>query len=202
MHSGLMDPRQFEAGSPLIGSGKDLPHLAGPAAAVRQVLAAHFLRDCPHIVEIGGHIRPITPYLTHKPLSVLSVDPKTQPYDAEELNGHPCRVRHLACKFQEATYEHAPFSYGLVLLGYSLKPFGSREPLGQLLFSLIDNARTVVIEYPPELERAASQVPHIVARPTLAAVCTIELTLDDDAITGSLYARRRLHVLKPLAAGI
>ncbi len=57
-----------------------------------------------------------------------------------------------------------PRSYGLVLLGYSLKPFGSREPLGQLLFSLIDNASTVVIDYAPELERAASQVPAIVGR--------------------------------------
>ena len=54
------------------------------------------------------------------------------------------------------------------LLGYSLKPFGAREPLGQLLFSLIDNAGVVVIEYPPQLERATSQVPSIVSRPRLS----------------------------------
>ena len=63
-----MDAKMIEVGSALIGTGKDLPHLSGPAAAIRQVLAAHFVRDCPHIVEIGGHIRPITPYLTHRPL--------------------------------------------------------------------------------------------------------------------------------------
>ena len=180
------------------GDGKDLPHLSGPAAAIRQVLAAHFVRDCPHIIEIGGHIRPITPYLTHTPLSVLSVDPKTEPYEARELNGHPCRVRHVNRKFQDVDYGYAPHSYGLVLLGYSLKPFGRREPLGELFFSLIDNARIVVIEYPPALERASSQVPHIVSRPGLCEMCSFEMELNDPMIAGSPYARRRFHVLETL----
>lgn len=195
-----MDLQTFEAASPLAGTGRDLPHLAGPAAAVRQVLAAHFVRDCPHVLEIGGHIRPITPYLTHRPLSVLSVDPKTQPLAAEELNGYPCRVRHVNRKFQEVDYDYAPGSYGLVLLGYSLKPFGRSEPLGRRLFSLIDNAATVVVEYPPELERAASQVPQIVARPAMLVACSLDMVLDDAAIAGSPYAKRRFHVLKPSGA--
>lgn len=175
----------------------DIPHLSGPGAAIRQVLAAHFVRDCEHIVEIGGHIRPVTGYLTHAPLSVLSVDPKTPAYEAEVLNGKPCRVRHVARKFQEVEYDYQPRSYGLVLLGYSLKPFGSREPLGQLLFGLIDNARTVVLEYPPALERASSQVPEIVSRPSMRQLCGFEIAIDDPEIAGSPYARRRFHVLKP-----
>ncbi|MET0943016.1 MAG: hypothetical protein ABWY13_16805 [Mesorhizobium sp.] len=196
-HSDHMDPMTFEAASPSAGAREDLPHLAGPAAAIRQVLAAHFLRDCPHVVEIGGHTRPITGYLTHRPLSVLSVDPKTDPFEEEELNGHPCRVRHIAQKFQQVTYDYAPRSYGLVLLGYSLKPFGMHEPLGQLLFSLIDNARTVVIEYPPALDRATSQVPAIISRPNLRIYCSFELLLDDEAIAGSPYAKRQFYVLLP-----
>jgi hypothetical protein len=178
-----------------------IPHLSGPGAAIRQVLAAHFVRDCPHVVEIGGHVRPVTDYLTHAPLSVLSVDPKTPPLEAEELHGRPCRVRHLSCKFQEVEYDYAPGSYGLVLLGYSLKAFGSREPLGQLLFGLIDNARTVVLEYPPALERASSQVPSILARPSLEVTCSFEITIDDPQIRDTPYAARRFHVLRPAAAG-
>jgi hypothetical protein len=177
----------------------DIPHLSGPGAAIRQVLAAHFVRDCDHIVEIGGHIRPVTDYLTHTPLSVLSVDPKTPPFEAEMLNGKPCRVRHVARKFQEVEYDYQPGSYGLVLLGYSLKAFGSREPLGQLLFGLIDNARTVILEYPPALERASSQVPSILSRPSLAMLCSLDITIDDAEISGSPYARRRFHVLRPAA---
>ncbi len=175
-----------------------LPHLSGPAAEARQVLAAHYLRDCPHIVEIGGHIRPITGFLTHNPLSVLSVDPKTAPYESDRLNGRPCRVRHVARKFQEIDYDYAPFSYGLVLIGYSLKPFGAREPLGELLFSLIDNAKVVVIDHATELDRASTQVPAILSRPTVRVHCSIALELDDDAIAGTPYGRRQFHVLHPV----
>jgi hypothetical protein len=175
----------------------DIPHLAGPAAMVRQVIAAHFVSDCRHIIEIGGHLRPVTPFLTHGPDSVVVVDPKVEPHEAEELNGRPCKVRHIARKFQEVSFDAPSGQYGLVLLGYSLKPFGARQPLGQSLFSLIDNARVVVLEHPPALARAANQIPHILARPTVKVRCTIELALDDSAIRGSPYARRRLVVLDP-----
>jgi hypothetical protein len=192
-----MNLKPFEAVPPSDGAGQDLPHLSGPAAAIRQVLAAHFVRDCPHVLEIGGHRRPVTGYLTHAPLSVTSIDPKTAEYEAEELNGRPCRVRHIARKFQDVELDLAPRSYGLVLLGYSLKPFGKREPLGDLLFSLVDNAMVVVIDYPPALDRAASQVPEILSRPTLASLCSFELKLDGPEIAATPYARRRFHVLHP-----
>lgn len=179
------------------GISDSLPHLSGPAAAVRQVLAAHFVRDCEHIVEIGGHIRPVTDFLTHQPKSVLSVDPKTPPYESDMLNGQPCRVRHVAKKFQEVDYDFAPRRYGLVLLGYSLRPFGSCEPLGPLLFSLIDNAKVVVIEYTPQLEGASSQAPMIVNRPTLQLFCCFSLDLNDAAIADSPYTYRQFYVLHP-----
>ncbi len=183
--------------SPQNGAAANLPHLSGVGSSIRQVVAAHFLRDCPHILEIGGHAQPITGYLTHKPLSVVSVDPKTEALEAEELNGSPCRVRHVPQKFQEIDYDYEAGSYGLVLLGYSLKPFGNRDPLGKLLFSLIDNAKTVIIDYAPELERAASQVPHIVNRPTLSLRCMFDLRLHDEEIAGTPYADRRFYVLDP-----
>lgn len=192
-----MNPKPFEAVPPSDGAGQDLPHLSGPAAAIRQVLAAHFVRGCPHVLEIGGHMRPVTGYLTHAPLSVTSIDPKTAEYEADELNGRPCRVRHIARKFQDVELDFAPRSYGLVLLGYSLKPFGKREPLGKLMFSLLDNASVVVIDYTPEFERAASQVPSILARPTLTSYCSFELKLEDPEIAATPYARRRFHVLHP-----
>jgi hypothetical protein len=187
----------LQAASPLAGAGEGLLHLSGPSASIRQVLAAHFVRDCPHVLEIGGHEQPVTGYLTHRPLSVLSVDPKTAAFEAEELNGHPCRVRHVQRKFQEVAYDYEPRSYGLVLLGYSLKPYGSREPLGQLLFSLVDNARVVVIDYAPELDRAASQVPSILERKTLRVYCNFELVLGDEEIADTPFARRRFYVLHP-----
>jgi hypothetical protein len=179
----------------------DFPWLSGPGAPIRQVIAAYFVRDCPHVIEIGGHIRPITNYLTHSPLSVLSVDPKTPPFEAEQLNGKPCRVRHLTRMFQAVNYDYETGSYGLVLLGYSLKPRGHREPIDQLLFNLIDNANTVVLEYTPaDNIRASSQVPSILSRPSLRILCEFEITIDDARISGTPYRRRRFHVLKPAAS--
>ena len=186
----------FEAKTSLTAEGKDLPHLSGPATAVRQVLAAHFLRDCPHVIEIGGHLRPMTAYLTHHPQSVLVVDPKSDPYDADELNGEPCRVRHVARKFQELSYDYPPRSYGLVMLGLSLKPFGSRNPLGDLLFLLVDHAKLVVIDYSPALERASSQVPRLLAREGIQIICGADLVLKDEEISASRYAQRRFIVFR------
>lgn len=175
----------------------DIPHLAGQASAVRQVLAAHFLRNCPHVIEIGGHMNPITAYLTHHPRSVLSIDPKTPPCESDELNGRPCRVRHVARKFQQIAYPYAPFSYGLVLLGFSLKPFGVRESCGELLFHLVDNARVTVIDYSEGLDRAISQLPAILNRHGLETVCRIAMTLSDSAIDGTPHAKRQFVVLRP-----
>ena len=179
---------------------QDLPHLAGVGASLRQVFAAHFLRAFPHVLEIGGHVRPVTDYLTHHPVSVTSVDPKTAAYEAETLNGRPCHVRHIPKKFQEVDHDYAPGSYGLVMLGYSLKPFGSRDPLGDLLFSLIDNAGVVVIEYAPALERATSQVPYLVSRPSVTIRTSFDLSLHDPEIADTPYAHRRFYVLDPVAA--
>jgi len=177
----------------------DIPHLSGPAAEIRQVLAAHFVRDCPHVVEIGGHLRPVTPYLQHRPLSVLSIDPKTIPMEADMLNGHPCRVRHIARKFQDFDYgDYQPGSYGLVLLGMSLKPFGQREVQGPLFFSLIDNARIIVLDFPPALERSMSIAPAICERQTLRTVVSLDLTLNDEQIGGLPFAKRRFIVLEPV----
>ena len=128
--------------------GTDLPHLSGPAAAIRQVLAAHFVRECPHVLEFGGHLRPVTPFLTHHPLSVTSVDPNT-------------------------------------------------EPLGELLYSLIDNAAVVVLEHPANFERAAAQVPHIISRPSLKIHCSFALRLEGPEIAATPYAERQFYVVRP-----
>ena len=177
--------------------GQDLPHLDGIGASLRRVIAAHFLTGCEHVLEIGGHIRPVTDFLTHRPKSVTSIDPKTAPYDSYLLNGHICRVRHIASKFQDVDYDYPPGSYGLVLLGYSLKAFGKQSALGERLFSLVDNAKVIVLEYCPALERATSQVPEIVGRMTLKIRTTLDLRLNDPEIVDTPYADRRLVVLDP-----
>ncbi len=187
-----------EASTPPAGADPRLPHLAGAAAPIRQVIAAHFLRDFRHIVEIGGHRLPITFYLTHNPESVLSVDPGSEPYEADMLNGRPCRVRHLARKFQDVAFDVAPRSYGLALLGFSLRPLGLRPAMHEILFRLVDNAGLIVIDYPLANPRSVEQAETILSRPGFRTDVGVDLTLSDDIIAGSPFARRRLAVLRPV----
>ena len=175
-----------------------MPHLAGPAAHIRQVMAASFVDGLDHIVEIGGHLSPISAYLHHVPKSFLCIDPKAEPLEADRLNGRPCRVRHVARKFQDVDIQMMPGSYGLVFVGYSLKPFGSQDPLGEKLFSLIDNSALTVLEYPCNLERATSQIEQLVLRPGLETVATINFTIKDGFFETTEYGERHLVVLKPV----
>lgn len=179
---------------------EDIPHLAAPILAARHAIAAHFLRDCEHIVEIGGYKLPITGFLTHQPKSVLSVDPKMDPLECDELNGAACRVRHIAQKFQQLEFGPEPYSYGLVILGYSLKPYGERQPDGDQLFELIDNAKRSVIDYMIDLERPEAQLPQLLGRGTLQEVHRIDMQFDDADIGGKPPANRRLLVLEPVRA--
>jgi len=196
-----MGSKQLETSPAQRGPTAGISHLAGPAAPVRQLLAAYFVRDCPHIVEIGGHLTPVTPYLIHHPESVLVVDPKAAPRSEDKLHGRPCRVRHVARKFQELTFDLAPHTYGLVLLGFSLKQAGGREALGSKLLDLVDQALKVVIEWAPRLERAALQVPHLLNRPNLRQLCRIDFALEDGTIEHSPYGQRRMVVLEPIRTG-
>lgn len=191
-------PKSADTGRPSDPTNAGLPHLAGPAAEARQVLAAHFLRCCDHIVEIGGHLKPITGYLMHRPRSVLSVDPKTPPFEAETLNGAPCKVRHIARKFQDVDFDYEPFSYGFVLLGLSLRPYGQKPAVDARLKWLVDNASVVVIDHPVAYERSKAQLPDLIDRPSLKLFCAIDLGLHDDFIADSPYARRRFAVYHPV----
>lgn len=177
--------------------GDQIPHLLSPVMSSRQALAAHFLRACDHIIELGGYKAPITPFLTHGPKSVLSVDPKMAPFEAEQLHGKPCRVRHVAAKFQRMEFDIEPDEYGLAILGYSLKGYGDRNPDDEVLFELVDKARVTVIDHAVGFERAQSQLPAVLGRGTVQEICRIDSTLHDEMISGSPYAHRRLRVFEP-----
>ena len=173
-----------------------LEHLSGPGARARQALAAYYLRGCEHVVEIGGAGLPIDGFLTHAPASVTIIDPKIAPFEADTLNGAPCKVRHLQAKLQQARFDLAPGSYGLVMLGLSLRPWGDTPGLGEHLLTLVDDAGLVVIDYPGALERSVPQAAAILARPGLRLDLTVDLDIDDAMLRGTPFGKRRFHVLR------
>ncbi len=184
-----------------VRDGVRLPHLSGPAAGIRQAIAAHFLVGCPHIIEIGGAGLPISRFVTHHPESVTVIDPKIEPLATEELNGFPCRLRHIAAKFQdhEAVAVEMPAfepgTYGLALLGLSLKPRGSHPALDDDLLALAAGARTIVIDYALQLGRANEQIPTLLNLERHDIVVDMNMRLNDASLADSPFRDRRLIVL-------
>lgn len=174
-----------------------LPHLAGPAADVRQAMAAHFVDGLSSIVEIGGHMRPVSGFLRQIPDNFICIDPKSKPFESDKLNGKSCRVRHMARKFQDVDLDLKRGSYGLVFVGYSLKAFGSQSAVGQKLFSLIDNSAITVVEFSPNLQRASEQMQHVLARPEMEMVCSLNFSIEDGSFETTEFGVRRLVVLRP-----
>jgi hypothetical protein len=74
-----------------------------------------------------------------------------------------------------------------------------RNPLGDLLFSPIDKAKTVVLDDAPELERGASQVRHFVNRPSGRLRAAIDLGPHDPETAATSHAARRPYVIDPVA---
>ena len=168
-----------------------LPHLAGSGARLRQAMAADLVRGCPHIVEIGGAGLPITGFLTHGPESVTVVDPKIPAFEAGLLRGAPCRVRHLPAKLQDADIAVAG-EFALVLLGLSLKPFGSRAALSPELLALASAARTLVVDYALDLGRAQEQIGPLLSARDGAPEIDVAFEIRDPALEAAGFARRRL----------
>jgi hypothetical protein len=171
-------------------AGTLLPHLAGPAAGLRQVLAAHAVRRCAHVVEIGGAGLPITRFLTHRPDSVTVIDPKIPSFEGCQLNGAPCRVRHLDMKLQAATLPEEP-DLALVMLGLSLKPFGSQDAVPSNLLALAARARVLVIDYALDLPRAQGQIGALLASRSDRPAIDLAMTIEDEALREAGFDRRR-----------
>ncbi|MFN0105503.1 MAG: hypothetical protein ACKV2U_25875 [Bryobacteraceae bacterium] len=112
----------------------DWKYLYSEVFQVRYAIAAHYLRGCRNVIEIGGYKTPIDGFLTHRYDSVLVVDPLVEPFQGK-------KVRRVACDYR--TFDFSPYSganYGLALLGLDL-------PLSAALFDLAAGAKTVVVEF-------------------------------------------------------
>lgn len=181
------------------GADDGLAHLEGPASQVRQALAAHYLRDFSTIVEIGGFLNPISDHLVHDPTAVWVVDPKIAPQESDRLKGRRCAVRHIRAKYQAVDFAGVARPYALVMLGYSMKAYGSKEALDPVLISLVDHADRVVLEWAQALKRATAQIPALLSRPGLRQSVRMDYRLQDGVIEHSPYADRTLVVLDRVA---
>lgn len=177
--------------------GTTLQHLQGPAAAVRQTIAGYALGGLEHVIEIGGAGLPITRFLRPIPLSVTVIDPKITPFAADTLEGQPCRVRHLARKFQAAAVDIPQGRLGVAMIGLSLKGLGAQPAVTAALADLCRRAERVVIEHSLTLDRALEQLPDLLREARLETVWSVKLELADGVIETAGQGRRQLLVLRP-----
>ena len=106
----------------------------------RYHVAANYLRNCNHILEVGGCSTPITNYLRGTHDSVTVVDPLVDPLQAETLNNRPCVVRHIPVKVQD--YVPTGLENGFAVLGMPQLPL---EPV----LSIMRRCDVSVLEFPP-----------------------------------------------------
>jgi len=106
----------------------------------RYLVAANYLRNCSHILEVGGCSTPITGYLRGPHESVTVVDPLVEPLEADTLNGQPCVVRHIPRKVQD--YVPTGREDGFAALGMPQLPL---EPV----LRIMRGCTVSVLEFPP-----------------------------------------------------
>ena len=190
MNANTPHPWQVPRLQEILSGKKFWGYLDTEALQSRYVLAAHFVRNTRNIVEIGGYRdNVITRFLTspHDSVSVFSLDAEFETYEAETLNGAPCRVRHVSDYFQN--YTHPAESLGVVVLGIEI--LGDFDPL----CSLLSTAGVAVVEVPIDHAPSVDCLGAILQRTNLCVAVQINLDLSpNEHIIGDELAKTNMNV--------
>lgn len=178
-----------------------MDYLITEAAQCRYVIAAHFLRECSHVIEIGGFKTPITQYLTGTHESVTVYDPLMQDRTENHLNGQRCQVRYISESFQDAKLEVGSGTYGLIMLGLSLKHFSDdpeqAEQQWSKLISMVTSAKLAVIEAALDWHLGKQALDKISTVPQLHQRVSLDIDMSANPNMDPDHFRRRLLVLEP-----
>ena len=186
---------------PVAPATRNWQYLDSPAFATRYVLAAHFVKECRCVIEIGGTTSPIDHFLTGTHQQVLVLDPFVSESHSPTLNGKPCAVAHVRARFQDVDW-HVPrdAEYGLVMLGMDIQGMESHHY--EQLFELVNRATVTVIEFPTSWAPSREQFNRIQAGTNTQVTFQARLDLqgnDFGNLENSWPPRcdREIHVLQP-----
>lgn len=190
MNANTPHPWQVPRLQEILAGKKFWGYLDTEALQSRYVLAAYFVRHARNIVEIGGYRdNVITRFLTstHDSVSVFSLDAEFETFEAETLNGAPCRVRHVGDYFQN--YPHPTESLAVIVLGIEI--LGDFDPLCNLL----SRADVAVIEVPIDHAPSVDCLGAILQRTNLRVAVQINLDLSpNEFIIGDELAKTNMNV--------
>lgn len=161
---------------------------------VRGIIAAHYLKDCPNIIEIGSYKSPITDFLTHRFEQVVCIDPLIEPLQKKKI----LHVREDYRFFDFKPFINRPF--GLVMLGMDL-PFDFK------LFHLAASAQRVIIEFPPKHTPSKQQFEVLQKTSRLRIELSVGFDLADNDFgdlsnSSPVFPKRHLYVLSPIAVRV
>ena len=160
----------------------------------RYLVAARYLRNCSHILEVGGCSTPITSFLQGAHESVTVVDPLVVPLQADTLNGRQCAVRHIPVRLED--YQTTGFENGFVALGMPMLPLPS-------VLAIMRRCEVSVLEFPPAFLDSCMMFKAVLESGYFDVTTRIVLDLSQNDL-GDLadlnFAVRHLFVLKPRSA--
>jgi hypothetical protein len=165
-------------------------YMASDVFQTRYLVAAKYLRNCNHILEVGGCSTPISNYLRGAHESVTVVDPLVEPMQAETLNNRPCVVRHIPVRVEE--YRPTGQENGFAALGMPLLPL---EPV----LSIMRGCDVSVVEFPPAFLQSCLMFKAVLESGHFDVKARIVFDLshnDTGDLSDSNMAVRHLFVLK------
>ena len=169
--------------------------MASEVFQTRYLVAASHLRNCSHILEVGGCSTPITNYLRGAHESVTVVDPLVEPRHAETLNDRPCVVRHMPLKIQD--YIPTGHENGFVALGMPQLPLDA-------VVGIMRRCDVSVLEFPPSFLPSCLMFKAVLDSRHFDVTTRIVFDFshnDMGNLTDSSMAIRHLFVLKKRSPG-
>jgi hypothetical protein len=165
----------------LAAMNNEWPYLSTNEAKSRCVIAAHYLNECDNLVEIGGYLTPIHEFLSPAGQEIWVFDPKLPEKDFSLGMAPAIQVRQRPLRFQAAKMPFKAGSYGLVLLGCSLK-FDKKDPADKIeglgkLREWAQNAKVIVLEYAKDWEPAREVARLFADLPSHESVLNIGLSI-------------------------
>ena len=200
-----INPFQIPRIDEIRAGGKFWGYLDTEALRTRYVLAAHFVRGCRNVIEIGGYRgNVITSFLRgqHEQVTVFSLDEEFEPLEREELNGAPCRVRHHRDFFQSHMDSALKIEGGLGTVVLGLELHGEVSPL----LTLLKCSQVVVLEASADYAPGVGVMEEILSAVPGRTVCCIDLdfSANEALLRQELesnmnrpFWRRRMQVIEP-----
>lgn len=168
-------------------TNREWPYLTSEVLKTRYAIVAYLLRDYATIVEIGGYKTPISDFVSGK--KIIVIDPKI----AAKKDSN---VTHLSIKLQNWDEKEIENSkYALIILGMDLRDMD--DIAWEKLFSLINNATAVILEFSSSYKLAQQQFNSICKKTSKKINMTIKLDLskNDGSKYHEFYPFREIYFL-------